>query len=293
MFPRKDKTLVEILDKLRSLETKIDRIPTTNRAAIPSGSGFGPPQPSPSSQPSFDEPTPFSTSVRPSDPSPGAAKIQSYRHPSAAHKILTWPAIQQLVLQHLPSNVGDLKGLEQDGSTFIVRLQKHLPPLALDECLEERKFVGMQSQATRASGGARVTFPTLGRDIMHRLSTAYFDSFNMLYPFMDRQNFLSDTLVRVYSEGFDGDVESVTALLIFALGEVAIEGSQGDSIHECNGRPSGVRGGSPHRPPGLALFNEARKRIGFCLTESEIENAQIFSLAACVVLVRSSPRLVN
>jgi hypothetical protein len=186
------------------------------------------------------------------------------------------------MLQNLPSNVGDLKALEH-GTTFIVHLQRNLPQLPPDDGLEERRFVGMQTQATRAFGGARVTFPALTRDIMHRLTTAYFDSFNMLYPFMDRQNFLSDILTRVYSEGFDGDVESVMALLIFALGEVAIEGSQGDSIEEHNGRPSGVRGGSHQRPPGIALFNEARKRIGFCLTGTELENTQIFSLAACVV----------
>lgn len=186
-----------------------------------------------------------------------------------------------MLLQSLPSNVVDWKTLEQGGSAFIVRMQKSSPPLPLDEGLNQIPFLGMQTQATRASGGARVTFPTLSRDLMHRLATAYFDTFNFLYPFMDRQNFLSDTLTKVYSEGFDGDVESVTALLIFALGEVAIEGSRGNSIEEYNGRPSGVRGGSQQRPPGLALFNEARKRIGFCLVDCELENAQVYSLAAC------------
>jgi hypothetical protein len=177
--------------------------------------------------------------------------------------------------------VVDLKILEQDGSAFILRMQKGLPPLPLDEGLNQIPFQGMQTQATRASGGARVTFPALNRELMHRLATAYFDTFNFLYPFMDRQNFLSDTLTKVYSEGFDGDVESVMALLIFALGEVAIEGSRGNSIEQHNGRPSGVRGGNRHRPPGLGLFNEARKRIGFCLVECELENAQVYSLAAC------------
>lgn len=186
-----------------------------------------------------------------------------------------------MLLQSLPSNVVDWKTLEQDGSAFIVRMQKNSLPLPLDEGLNQMPFLGMQTQATRASGGARVTFPALSRDMMHRLATAYFDTFNFLYPFMDRQNFLSDTLTKVYSEGFDGDVESVMALLIFALGEVAIEGSRGNSIEEHNGRPSGVRGGSQQRPPGLALFNEARKRIGFCLVDCELENAQVYSLAAC------------
>lgn len=194
--------------------------------------------------------------------------------------MLTWPAIEQLLLQALPSNIGDLKSLEQEGSAFVVRMQKGTPNLPMDDNLPDRPFVGMQSQATRAAGGARSTFPNLTWDVMYRLASAYFDTFNLIYPFMDRQNFVSDTLSKVHSEGFNGDTDSVTALLIFALGELAIEASHGTPIEIFNGRPSGVRGGTPSRPPGLALFNEARKRIGFVLTECDLESVQIFSLAA-------------
>ncbi|KAH8754273.1 hypothetical protein BGZ57DRAFT_945050 [Hyaloscypha finlandica] len=276
---KKDKTLVEILDRLRSLETKVDRIPTSRGTSV---SGFGPPQPSPASQPSFNpdvDPSSYSSSLRPS-PS-GIKSNQSYRHFSASHKILTWPIIQQALLQALPSNVGDLKTLEQDGTAFLVQIQRETPNLPLDEGLTERPFVGMQTQATRISGGVRTTFPPLTQDVMNNLASAYFDTFNFIYPFMDRQNFISDTLSKVHSEGFDGDIESVIALLVFALGELAIDGSRGKPIEFYKGgRPSGVRGGSATRPPGIALFNEARKRIGFCLTECELENVQIFSLAA-------------
>ncbi|KAN0122596.1 hypothetical protein V8E51_000922 [Hyaloscypha variabilis] len=275
---KKDKTLVEILDRLRSLETKVDRIPTSRGTPA---SGFGPPQPSPTSQPSFNadvDPSSYSSSLRPS-PS-GIKSNQSYRHFSASHKILTWPIIQQALLQALPSNVGDLKALEQDGAAFLVQIQRETPNLPLDDGLQERPFVGMQTQATRAAGGSRTTFPPLTKDVMNNLATAYFDTFNFIYPFMDRQTFLSDTLSKVHSEGFDGDTESVIALMVFALGELAIDGSRGKPVEAYQGRPSGVRGGSSAKPPGIALFNEARKRIGFCLTECELENVQIFALAA-------------
>lgn len=99
---------------------------------------------------------------------------------------------------------------------------------------------------------------------------------------MDRQNFISDTLTRVKAEGFDGDTDSVIALLVFALGELAIEGSTGSPIEFHDGRPSGIRGGTASRPPGLALFNEARKRLGFVFTQCNLENVQILSLAAYV-----------
>ncbi|KAA8576756.1 hypothetical protein EYC84_006820 [Monilinia fructicola] len=116
---------------------------------------------------------------------------------------------------------------------------------------------------------------------MHQLATSYFDTFNFLYPFMDRQNFLSDTLTKVISEGFDGDMESVIALLIFALGDVAYEGARGNPVDIYRGRPSGIRGGSgSSRPPGLAFFNEAMKRIGCVFTECSLENVQMFSLTA-------------
>lgn len=276
---------MEILDRLKSLEGKVDRIPTRG----PAPAGFGPAQPSPASQPSFnadvDDPTSFSAaSLRTSQqPSPsGIGRSPPYRHASAAHKMLTWPAMQQLLLQALPSNVGDLKSLEQEGSAFIVRVHRGTPTLPLDEALQERPFVGMQTPATRASGGARITFPALTRDTMHRLATAYFDTFNFLYPFMDRQNFISDTLTKVNTEGFNGDTDSVIALLVFALGELALEGTRGNPIDVTRGRASGIRGGTQARPPGLALFNEARKRIGFVLTDCDLENVQIYSLAACV-----------
>ena len=61
-----------------------------------------------------------------------------------------------------------------------------------------------------------------------------------------------------------------------------MEGSCGKPINAYRDRPSGLRGGSLERPPGLVFFNEARNRIGFVLTECDLENVQIFSLAAYV-----------
>ncbi|TVY40986.1 hypothetical protein LOCC1_G003568 [Lachnellula occidentalis] len=280
---KKDKTLVEILDRLKSLEGKVDRIPL--RAPVPQG--FGPPQPSPSSQPSSGnettESTQYASSVKqpPYQQNPLLSEgDREYTYASAAHKMLTWPAFSQLLLQTVPSTVGDLNSLRHQGSAFIVRMQKGTPNLPLDEGLPDRPFVGMQTPATRAAGGVRTTFPGLTRDTMFRLATAYFDSFNLMYPFMDRQNFISDTLTKVQTEGFDGDTDSVVALMVFALGELALEGSQGKSIERHGTRASGVKGGTDKRPPGLALFNEARKRMGFILTDCNLENVQVFSLAA-------------
>lgn len=286
MVCRKDRTLVDILERLKSLESKVDRIPL--RPQIPT-TGFGPPQSSPSSAPSFNlEPDPsssYSSSQRlpPFQPSPSStSRNPPYRHASAAHKMLIWPAIRNVLVQANPENAEDLKTLQDDGSAFVVRVQKTMANLPQDEGLPSQPFVGMQTQATRAVGVARVTFPDLTPQIMVDLANSYFDTFNLLYPFMDRQVFMSDILSRVQTEGFDGDTESVLALLIFALGDLASNAIHGPPIESHRGRASGVRGGSADRPPGLALFNEARKRIGFVLTSCDLENVQIFSLAACV-----------
>ncbi|CAL3964274.1 unnamed protein product [Diplocarpon coronariae] len=281
---KKDKTLVEILDRLKILESKVDRLPTAR--APPSATAFGPSQPSPSSQPSFNSETEASSYSTPSTkqsqlPSPDSGgSTQPYRLAAAPHKILNWPALQQLLLQFLPANVGDMKVLENDGPNFIIRMCNDQIPLPLDASLQEQPFVGMQTQATRNAGGPRSTFPALTRDTMHKLTGAYFDSFNFLYPFMDRRTFESDTLAKVSSEGFDDDVDSVIALMVFCLGEVALQSMTGTPIAEVNGLKSGIRGGSSNRPPGLALFNEARKCLGFVLCGHRLENVQIFSLVA-------------
>jgi hypothetical protein len=280
---RKDKTLVEILDRLKRLEGKIDQLPSQGTPS--SLARFTSRNPSPSSQPSFttdvDEPTSYSfSSARQSQQSSEARINQPYRHSPAAHKILTWPAIKQLLLHSLPANIGNIHAYEHDGATFLVELSRGVGPLPSDDALQMTPFLGMQTQETRNSAGSRSTFPALDRNVMIQLATSYFDTFNLLYPFMDRQTFMDNTLMKVHSQGFGGDNDSVIALLVLALGELAIEGSHGAPTNITDGRPSGVRGGSLTRPPGLALFTEARKRIGFTLTECELENVQIFSLAA-------------
>jgi hypothetical protein len=97
--------------------------------------------------------------------------------------------VQQLLLQSLPSNTWDLKALKQDGSAFLVRIQRGSPSLPRDEGLQESPFISMQTQATRVAGGVRITFSSLTRDMIHRLAIAYFDTFNFIYPFIDRQDF--------------------------------------------------------------------------------------------------------
>lgn len=129
------------------------------------------------------------------------------------------------------------------------------------------------------AGQSAITTPGLNWDNLHALSKAYFDTFNPIYPILDHQSFMTETLPSVFNDGFAASTTSAVAFIVFALGEVALAGFDGPPIHVYNGRASGVRGGRKGRPPGVEWFNEARRRMGFHFTEVNIENIQMFALA--------------
>lgn len=121
--------------------------------------------------------------------------------------------------------------------------------------------------------------PSIDWDTMQRLSKGYFDVFNLLYPIIDRQWFNASALTAIINEGFQEGTTTALVLLVFALGEVALTTS-GVPISAYKGRPSGIKGGTVERPPGVAYFNEARKRMGFGLAEISLENIQMCTLAS-------------
>jgi len=124
-----------------------------------------------------------------------------------------------------------------------------------------------------------ITISNLTWEVTQRLSKAYFDSFNLVCPILNRHSFISETIPAVFNSNFSQSATSTVVLLVLALGEVAIEGADGPPVHVYNGRTSGIKGGTKDRPPGLELFNEARRRMGFHLTECSLENVQMFQLA--------------
>lgn len=274
MLVRKDRTLVEILERLTSLEEKVDRI-TPSRLQR----GFGPPQVASASQPAGLFP------VRQSHGESSSVASLVYRYTPEAHRILMWPVVQEFLKRPHTASGQELQNLDVEEPAFLVRLQRESQHLPLDERLVNKPFVGLLMQETRKSGVPRVTFPDLDYNTMHELATSYFDTFNLIYPFLDRQNFISDTLTKVHSEGFDDDAESVIALLVFALGELAGQRIDGDPIDVSNRRHSGLRGGHSEKPPGIGLFNEARSRLGFVVADLELESVQIFLLSSYVVLI--------
>lgn len=79
---------------------------------------------------------------------------------------------------------------------------------------------------------------------MDEYSSAYFDTFNVLLPLLDLDIFISGAVARLLREGYkDDDLEGVLVLLVFALGQLAIEGVVGRPTSACNHESSGFRGG--------------------------------------------------
>ncbi|KAL2024199.1 hypothetical protein VTK56DRAFT_9355 [Thermocarpiscus australiensis] len=319
---KKDKTLVEILDRIKNLEGKIDNLSHLATVST-STSAYSPPQPSTLAPPLAAAPGMLASSL-PTPPFPHFPEAASstsgedhYQYVASVHQMLKWPAIQQLlasVRAKIPTL--DLSVLEREGTACMIGFRRSLS----QRLPKESAGVAGQDSGIDVHNSARdqpraITPSDLDWDTVQKLSKAYFDSFNLLYPVLDRQFFMSTTLPALFSDGSSQGVESTLAFLVLALGEASIASSDGLPVHVYNGRESGVRGGTKDKSAGWDLFNEARRRMGFILTECNLENVQVFALAgvyyltclypmdfwrmtmsasiACQALVTSSPSILS
>lgn len=154
-------------------------------------------------------------------------------------------------------------------------MAKHPLPLSCGHCRSNPRL-GCWSDR---GGFYNSTSPLLSARKAKEYAAAYFDTFGVLYPVLDEDVFMTGVVARVLQNGFvDGDIDAVLALTVFALGQTAIEGTLGGSIRSHDGGPSGFRGGSVENPPGIELFCEARRRLGFVVTSCSLENIQILLL---------------
>lgn len=224
---------------------------------------------------------PSSTTHAPQDTPRGVSPKPHYEYISGAYKMLSWPFVQSLFEASDFESRVEFASIPKEGPAIMLGVRPHSAPLPLDTLsMDTTDDLSALDPSIGNSGKMGFGTASLNWDTIHRQSKAYFDTFNLLYPIIDRQSFQTQVLPVVTTHGFDESINSTLALLVLSLGEVAI-GSIGEGTSVISqGRPSGLKGGSPGRPPGLLLFNEARKRMGFNLTECSIENVQIFALAA-------------
>lgn len=288
---RKDKTLVEILDRIknlegdvRSLDGKVDSINLRGALPLP---GFEshrqttPVQPSYAPEAAQSGTWASSTDVQPSAAAIGPSSQAHYAYASAAYKTLSWPFVQQVLESSKHPGVNLAPLLKENGSAVTLGLHARAISLPVDTVGSALGTDGTPSLdgglvTDHPAGGLRLESLSMSWEGVHRFTKAYFDTFNRLYPIMDRDLFQAEILSSVASSGLGESTNATLAFLVMALGEVAIAGVQGTPLTQ----GSGVKGGTLERPPGLALFNEARKRLGFCLTQCSIENVQVLALAS-------------
>ncbi|KAF2426578.1 hypothetical protein EJ08DRAFT_616412 [Tothia fuscella] len=203
----------------------------------------------------------------------------SYQHLTAPHKIMLWPSITEYMRSCGIDIVKTTEDLKREGTAWFLRLelQKYSRSLPCDTSLHSMVIERRGSMESQE----RVTFSYLDRETILRLADAYFQTYNVLYPLLDRDDFEANVIMPIIENGFGlGDFESILVLLVCALGQTANEGIWGEAIEVRDGRPSGIRGGDAERPPGLDIFNEARRRMGFIITQTNLDNIIILQLTA-------------
>jgi hypothetical protein len=204
----------------------------------------------------------------------GSLERNSQSHISVSHKVLLWPAvICHMWDSGVPAVASkDLQSIARLGSPWLLQreMSKHRGKLPCNVRIP-----------CSTSNSESVVFPGLTVERVDEYSSAYFNTFNVLLPLLDPDIFMSGAVARLLREGYkDDDLEGVLALLVFALGQLAIEGVVGRPTSACNHESSGFRGGTIEQPPGLALFNEARRRIGMANTQPCLEYVQVMLLQA-------------
>jgi hypothetical protein len=278
MPTKKDKTMVHILDALTRLETKFDNLAIEqSTASTPDTIGRLYSTNTPSSKSS-------GTATRKTDATfsqkNSSSLAQSYDHLTVPHKVILWPTIYIHLINSGHHTASDLQYILQEGTPWFIRIElaKHPKPLPFDPGL---RSVRIDTPPSNDGFSSRYAFPTLTIQQIKEYTDAYFNTFNILCPILNQDAFTNDVVTRLLREGYaDGDPDSVLALMVFALGQVAIEGVYGNPISSPDGVASGFRGGTTEKPPGLEIFNEARRRLGFVVNMCTLENVQILLLQA-------------
>jgi hypothetical protein len=198
---------------------------------------------------------------------------KSYPHLSVSHKVLLWPVVfRRIHVSGTTEAVSDLRYFGTLGTPWLLEkdTSDHLQSLPCD--------VGLECLALDSSSRSGF-FPSLTIQRVGELCAAYFSTFNTMFPLLILDDFKNNVVAKLLVHGYrDEDPESVLALLVFALGQLAIEGVF-NSPADTGGGISGVPG-NPERPPGLDIFNEARRRIGILATQRTLTNVQIMLLQA-------------
>ncbi|KAH7028971.1 uncharacterized protein B0I36DRAFT_422799 [Microdochium trichocladiopsis] len=199
----------------------------------------------------------------------------------SAHKVLQWPAVSAL----MPPEVASI--CRDHGTGYVSILEGKRPPVPLPSSLS-RQSVDFGSMSARIGNGEEQPLSRLSVSIITTLCDAYFATFHLAHPILDRSVFSHHTLSVAIQRGFDYDLESCVVLTVMALGCWGIRASREAGFAASTPRTTHylddpsleqyLGHGGRDGIPGLTFFNESRKRIGFLRNDSSMQDCQFHLL---------------
>jgi len=212
-----------------------------------------------------------------------AAGWISRRPLTDGNKIFQWPVVQRVLTAAGETPAKGLMNVLKDGTAWFVRQEQRKHAYPLPE-VKPLRTISLPLSQTTEDTPARLIFPELTPNMMKEYAEIYFNTFNVIYPILDYNDFMQQTLPILRKEGFlNADIPSIMALAVFALGKLAFEGVYGEPIWNEGDSASGIRGGTAEKPPALDIFQEVRQRLGFVHSQSSLEVVQILLLTAYVI----------
>jgi len=199
-----------------------------------------------------------------------------YRHFTAPHRVMMWPAVHAFFAKGDNTSSSELHEISREGTIWfmkqlVAKAPKLKPGVTVIMDLPRRLYLTLD----KTKGGA------VSAADAFRYAEIYFDTFHVLHPFLDEEEFMCYTLPNLLDDSHPDDAISHTlALLVLSLGQMAHEGVVGEPVHHDKDLVSGIRGGSRESPPGIDLFNQARRSLGFHMTGCGLQNVQASLLQA-------------
>lgn len=106
------------------------------------------------------------------------------------------------------------------------------------------------------------------------LSHCYFRNFNTALPILDEDVYFQRTLAAAMNSDFGINLDACIVLLVMALGSWG-KGVEASADHVS---PSNSNASQVDSPPGLAYFNEARRRMALFDCDVGFQNCQVYLL---------------
>jgi hypothetical protein len=284
------------INAIRRLESKVEELTTAVNTAR------SPPAPPPLPAPLVDHRSPYSTFSQPSPVGqvPGFTSTLPHHDRSSVHELAMSPQTVATPGKS-PFSVPEPSKIALSFSQHRVALWpavKHVLPAEFSAAradLAQDYIVELESQ--RALLPVNIdrpygTFPdswlmSLSQSVVKGLADAYFAVFHRNTPILDKFFFHSSTLGAAMENEFGYDIESCLVLVVLALGCLAVKTHEEGDFALPSRHHSSVRGFN--RPewyeltedviPGLKFFNEARRRFGFLMCQTDLQAGQFYMLS--------------